>query len=344
MGAIKPIAAETALIDALDGATGWLAQLREATRMQGLPNRRDEMWKWSDLRRAAGDVSKAGELEITGADMGSDTLEPADGASVELGFHASAGVSAQALSLTVKAGRSVTLVERYRAEPGSLGHAHIAIAIEPGGRLERICIHDEAGEGVLIASARIDLAENADLNQVVISFGGKLIRNECHVMHAGTHSEARLNGIYLLDQGRHNDFTTSVHHTGSGGITRQLVKGAVGAHARGVFQGKFKVDRAAQLTDAKMAHRALMLDARAEIDAKPELEIYADNVQCAHGNAIGALDETALFYMRQRGIPLVQARALLIESFLAEPLDAITDEVLRDDLRALLQRRLKAVS
>jgi Fe-S cluster assembly protein SufD len=342
MGMIKPIAAETALIGTLEGATGWLAQLREATRIQGLPTRRHEMWKWSDLRRAAGEITSAGSITLTGA--ASDALEPADGETIELGVSASAGASAAALSLVVKSGRCVTLVERYRCEAGSLGQLHLDITIEDGARLERVCIHDEAEAGVLIASSRIDLAGNARLNQVALSFGGKLLRNETHVMHAGEHSEANLHGVYLLDEGRHNDYTTSVHHTGPGGLTRQLVKGAVAARARGVFQGKFKVDRAAQLTDAKMTHRALMLDERAEIDAKPELEIYADNVQCAHGNAIGTLDETALFYMRQRGIPLLQARALLIESYLAEPLDFIADERLRDELRARLQQRLRAIS
>ncbi len=342
MGVIKPIAAETALIEALDGATGWLAQLREATRIQGLPTRRNEMWKWSDLRRAAGEITSAGTMTVTGA--AGEVLEPADGETVELGVSASVGASAAALSLKVKSGRSVTLVERYEGEAGSLGNFHLDITIEDGARLERICIHDETEAGVLIASASIALAEHAHLTQIALSFGGKLVRNETHVTHAGEHSEAHLHGVYLLDEGRHFDYTSSVHHTGPGGITRQLVKGAVAAHARGVFQGKFKVDRTAQLTDAKMTHRALMLDDRAEIDAKPELEIYADNVQCAHGNAIGTLDETALFYMRQRGIPLVQARALLIESYLAEPLDFVSDEALRDDLRARLQKRLRAIS
>ena len=342
MGVIKHIAAETALIATLEGATGWLAQLREATRIQGMPTRRHEMWKWSDLRRAAGEITTAGTITLTGAASGA--LEPADGETVDLGVSASSGASAAALSLIVKSGRSVTLVERYRADAGSLGNVHLDITIEDGARLERICIHDEAEQGVLIASSRIDLAGNARLTQIALSFGGKLMRNETHVMHAGEQGEVNLHGIYLLDEGRHHDYTTSVHHTGPGGTTRQLIKGAVAAHARGVFQGKFKVNRAAQLTDAKMTHRALMLDERAEIDAKPELEIYADNVQCAHGNAIGALDETALFYMRQRGIPLVQARALLIESFLAEPLDFISDEALRAELRTALQQRLRAIS
>ena len=102
--------------------------------------------------------------------------------------------------------------------------------------------------------------------------------------------------------------------------------------ARGVFQGKFHVRRPAQHTDAEMRHDAIMLSDTSEIRSKPELEIYADDVACAHGNTIGALDESALFYMRQRGIPLSQARALLTEAFLASVFDTLEDEVMRESL------------
>ena len=153
-----------------------------------------------------------------------------------------------------------------------------------------------------------------------------------------------LNGVYLVGEGRQADFTSVITHQGPGGKTSQLVKGAAAAHGRGVFQGKFKVEREAQQTDARMTHRALMLDEKAEIDAKPELEIYADDVQCAHGNALGALDETALFYMRQRGIPGPKARALLIESFLAEPLQAVSDEALREEMLVEMREELEALT
>ena len=93
-----------------------------------------------------------------------------------------------------------------------------------------------------------------------------------------------------------------------------------------------------------MTHRALMLGEKAEIDAKPELEIYADDVQCAHGNALGTLDETAFFYMRQRGLPEAKARALLIESYLAEPLDMVRDETLRETLKSVLRTKLEALA
>jgi Fe-S cluster assembly protein SufD len=334
--------AETALITALDGATGWRAQLREATRAQGLPTKRNELWKWSDLRRAANDVEAPGELVVEGLDDAA--LRADDGARLNLTLTAKTGASAADAELTVPAGHAVTLVEHYRAEAGALGNWHVKITLEEGARLDRVCIGADAPEGVFVSSAEIVLAPGAKLNQRTLDFGAKLSRIETHITHPGEGAEVNLGGVYLLDEKRHADTTTFVRHTGPGGITTQLVKGASAAHGHGVFQGKFIVERAAQQTDARMTHRALMLDERAEIDAKPELEIYADDVQCAHGNALGALDETALFYMRQRGLPAARARALLIESFLAEPLDGIADETLRDTLKGELRTRLEALS
>jgi Fe-S cluster assembly protein SufD len=123
----------------------------------------------------------------------------------------------------------------------------------------------------------------------------------------------------------------------------QLVKGAARPGGRGVFQGKIVVAEGAQKTDARQTHRALLLGDGAEIDAKPELEIYADDVQCAHGNTIGALDETALFYLRSRGLPLAQARALLIEAFLLEAIPDWLDEALRGEIEGAIDGWLRAV-
>ena len=110
--------------------------------------------------------------------------------------------------------------------------------------------------------------------------------------------------------------------------------------ARGVFQGRIVVEEGADHTEARMGHHALILSDRAEVDAKPELEIYADDVSCAHGNTVGALDEEALFYIRQRGIPETQARALLVEAFVGEVIDRIGHEAARDVARAWVAQRL----
>jgi len=148
----------------------------------------------------------------------------------------------------------------------------------------------------------------------------------------GTDCELTANGAYLLNYKRHIDMTSHIDLGVPDTLVRQSVKGVVTDKSRGVFQGKFHVRRPAQHTDAEMRHDALMLSDTAEIRSKPELEIYADDVACAHGNTIGALDESALFYMRQRGIPLTQARALLTEAFVAEVFDDLEDEELRESL------------
>ena len=121
------------------------------------------------------------------------------------------------------------------------------------------------------------------------------------------------------------DLTTEVIHEGEGGSTAQLHQGArcAARSLRAVFQGRIVVARGADRTDAKMGHHGLILSERAEIDAKPELEIYADDVACAHGNTVGALDEEALFYARSRGIPEAEARAMLTEAFVGEVVDRI---------------------
>ena len=120
-------------------------------------------------------------------------------------------------------------------------------------------------------------------------------------------------------------------------MTRQLIKGVARKGGRGVFQGKIVVERGAQKTDARQYHQGMLLEDGAEIFAKPELMIHADDVQCAHGNTAGGLDESALFYMRSRGIPEAEARALLIEAFLVETIPGELPEALRDELIAAMQ-------
>ncbi|HKP78466.1 MAG TPA: SufD family Fe-S cluster assembly protein, partial [Phenylobacterium sp.] len=159
--------------------------------------------------------------------------------------------------------------------------------------------------------------------------------------HPGGHADLRLDGVYLLADKRHADLTTVVTHSDVDGATQQLTKGVVRDQARAVFQGRIIVAEGADRTDARMGHHALILSDRAEVDAKPELEIYADDVSCAHGNTVGALDENALFYARQRGIPEPEARALLTEAFIGEVIDRIEHEGARDIVRAWAAERLR---
>src|SRR5207302_7262357 len=154
-----------------------------------------------------------------------------------------------------------------------------------------------------VSQAEVTLAARASFGQTMVASGARRQRLETRVQHPGGHAELRLDGVYLLADKRHSDQTTIVTHESTDGTTAQLTKGVVRDQARGIFQGRIVVEEGADRTDARMGHHALVLSDRAEVDAKPELEIYADDVACAHGNTVGALDEDAMFYARQRGMP-----------------------------------------
>lgn len=211
--------------------------------------------------------------------------------------------------------------------------------LNKGARLERTVYQAGSDDNAQAITAMIEQDAGAESVQTVLAFGGKLARIETRLVHRETGSKATLNAAYLAGHGRHVDITTHVRHGAPACITRQQTKGAVLDGGRGVFQGKFLVPRTSgQQTDATMQHNALLLEEGAEVFAKPELEILADDVQCAHGNTSGALDPAQLFYLRQRGIPLTAARALLTEAFIAEALESAGDleEALRSEAAAWL--------
>ncbi|KCZ87299.1 FeS assembly protein SufD [Hyphomonas hirschiana VP5] len=215
----------------------------------------------------------------------------------------------------------------------------IEFTLQPGARLNRV-VYQRGGKGEAQAiTALIHQETDAQTKQTVLAFGAKVSRIETRLVHQETGSHATLNAAYLAGDGYHVDFTSHVRHGARACITRQATKGAVVNGGRGVFQGKFHVPRnAGQQTDASMQHNALLLEDGAEVFAKPELEILADDVQCAHGNTSGALDAAQLFYLRQRGIPLVQARAMLTEAFIAEALEdaGVHEDALRAQAQAWL--------
>jgi Fe-S cluster assembly protein SufD len=352
---------ETALIGQLPED----APLRTLLSEQGLPHRRVEEWKWTDLRTVVGKLpADPGVLTFTisrepdawaeqdeepgllmprlasalGEDIQVYTLQ--DGERLELGVEASSGVSNQQVLVLVPEDVKAELIESYAVEAGGFANLTLVIVVMPGAVLDRVIEQDASPDGALVVTSLVDLAPGATMNQTTLGFGAKLARLETHVNHAGEGAELRLDGAYVLGEGLHLDQTSVVRHVGPNGVTQELFKGAAAKGGRGVFQGKIHVEQAAQKTDAQMQHRGLLLDDKAEIDAKPELEIYADDVVCAHGNAFGALDEDALFYMRQRGLPDAKARALLTQSFLAEPIERIRDD---DDRERLMTRLLAAL-
>lgn len=327
------------------------------------PTRRVEAWRYTDLRRVLRETPPAspeGAVAPGGpfATLGGDELAvvngrcegfpgliaegPGDHVS-RLRFVSTAGGTGHqaTVAIEVKAGASLLLLESYEGRAANyVSNLALSIRLGAGARLTRVVIEDDSADALSISAAEVTMGEGAFFAQTVLTTGAKLQRHETRVAHPGQGAQVRIDGLYLLDGARHADLTSVVSHGGENGLTSQLTKGVVRDTARGVFQGKIVVERGADGTDARMGHHALILGERAEVDAKPELEIYADDVQCAHGNTVGNLDDAALFYMQQRGIPADEARALLTQAFLIEVVDRIEHEGAREVVREWLTARL----
>jgi Fe-S cluster assembly protein SufD len=327
-----------------------------------LPSKRDEDWRWTDLRGLlrvlpppsepfegeppAGPFAALANLPIHVVNASdpvvirSASIEPYV---VALHFAALGGGShAASAQIEVAEGAHLILLESYEGDAAAyVASLDLKISVAANGRLERIVLAADGSDGVSVSIADVTLAAGAQFSQTVLTDGARRQRIETRVAHPGAGANVRLDSAYLLAGQRHADATTVVEHQGVDGTTSQLTKGVVRDQSRGVFQGRIIVAQGADRTDARMAHNALILSDRAEVDAKPELLIFADDVQCAHGNTIGALDDEALFYMRQRGLPEVDARALLIEAFVGEVVERIDHEPAREVARAWAAERLR---
>lgn len=328
-----------------------------------LPGKRDEDWRWTDLRgliRQAPEPSAGINPASLGAGpfdaLAEDVIVVANGRGaahigVEPGetkvvalrvISRGDGAHAARVSVDVETGGRLVLLETYEGDAGGyLGQVGLLISVAENAAIERIVLASDGAEGVTVSEAQVELAPGSAFAQTVLTGGARRQRLQTTVRHPGGHAALRLDGVYLLADKRHADLTTVVTHVAVDGATEQLTKGVVRDQARGVFQGRIVVAEGADHTDARMGHHALILSDRAEVDAKPELEIYADDVSCAHGNTVGALDDEALFYARQRGIPEPEARAMLTEAFIGEVLDRIVHEPTREVARAWTAERLR---
>lgn len=288
--------------------------------MSALPDRRDEAWRWSDLRRAVADTT------VRVADAGDHIIErlaaPLDAARRH----------------EVRAGESETMLTHLA--PVGFAAESLEIDVGAGATLTRFVL--QTGAGIPLALTRVRLAAGAVFRQFVLSEGAKLARLETIIRLEGEGAHADIGAVYLADSGAHADITTTIVHAAPRTRTTQIVRGAARSGGRGVFQGLIQVDAGAVGVDARQRHDALLLEDGAEVFAKPELRIDCDDVQCAHGNTVGALDAGALFYMRQRGIDEATAHALLIEAFVAEAVPEWVDEEMRAKIAGQVQAWLGA--
>jgi Fe-S cluster assembly protein SufD len=212
--------------------------------------------------------------------------------------------------------------------------------LENGAALTRVALVEEVGDAVHLSESEAVLMSDAKLHAFALLLGGGTVRHEVNVALAADNAQCRIDGAFVVADGEEANVVTAIDHAATGGTTSELIKGVAAGRGHGAFQGTIKVREGAQQTDARQTSRNLILGRRASIDTKPELEILADDVKCAHGASVGELDETALFYLRSRGIPTAEARRLLIEGFLREPIEGIADAAIREHLLRRLSLRL----
>ncbi len=245
-------------------------------------------------------------------------------------INSGAGFSFGQSMMRFSEGARATLIETYEGESAGF-YAHLFHKVlRDGARVKRYVLDETGASAITHAICATKIDGGARLEQTSLSTGGRLARHETHAHFWAPQASASIDSVSLLSADRHADFTSNVRHLAENCTVRQLHKGAAKDRGRNVFQGKFFVDREAQKTDAKMTANALLLSDAAEANHKPELEIYADDVECAHGSTVGALDENALFYLRQRGLDEAAARALLVEAFVGEVVERIDDDQVRD--------------
>ena len=306
---------------ALEGAGGSTAgtpgleaaDLRE--RLARCPDAKDQAFRLlndafiSDLARVSFAANQDEPIQLRLACTTADAVRhprvlvdvaPGTQATLVLDLDGAAGLTNLVADIDVGDDASLELVI---AQPGSARSAHFHVTS---------------------VSARV--ARNGRLRSRTLTSGGTLVRNDLDVVLAGEGAECRLEGLFLAADSQLVDNHTSVDHAVPHCSSHELYKGILADRARGVFRGRVLVRPDAQKTDATQSNPNLLLGAGAEIDTKPQLEIYADDVKCSHGATVGQLDEDALFYLRSRGIGEGAARALLVRAFAAEILDTLPED------------------
>jgi Fe-S cluster assembly protein SufD len=232
------------------------------------------------------------------------------------------------------AGAGLTLFESHDGPDGVDYQVNAAIDLMLGDRagFDHVKIGAEGRDALHLSTLSATIGAAARFADMTFTTGGKVVRNQLFVRCDGAGSSLAINGASLLNGRQHADTTMLVDHAAGHCHGREVFKAVLDDASRGVFQGKIIVRRGAQKTDARMMSRALLLSDEAEADNKPELEIFADDVQCGHGATSGALDDNLKFYLMARGIPEREAEALLIQSFVAEAIEGVAHEGARDAL------------
>lgn len=240
------------------------------------------------------------------------------------------------LLVTVGAGAVATLLESHVGSGETLSNTVTEITVGADAVLHHYKVQNEDAAATHLAATQAVVGAKAVYEAFALSFGARLARHDIRVCLDGEGAEARVNGAYAADSGQHMDTSSFIDHALPHCTSAQTYKGVVDGTGRGVFQGRINVRRDAQGTNGHQLHKALLLSRKAEVDTKPELTIYADDVQCSHGATCGELDQDQLFYLRARGLDEAEARGLLIEGFLDDVIDSVSSDAVRLAMRDMV--------
>jgi Fe-S cluster assembly protein SufD len=246
--------------------------------------------------------------------------------------------------VVVEEGARAMVIESHEGPPGSDYQVNTALElfVGDGAHVDHVKIIGEGSDALHVSTLAAAIGARARFNAFTYTAGGAVVRNQLFLKFDGEDTVAGIRGATLLKGRQHADTTLVVNHIAQRCQSREVFKSVLDDEAHGVFQGRIIVRPHAQKTDAKMMTRALLLSERAEAVNKPELEIFADDVQCGHGATAGALDDDLKFYLMARGIPRPEAEALLIRAFLGEAIDGIEHAGLREALMDNVVEWLKA--
>jgi Fe-S cluster assembly protein SufD len=257
---------------------------------------------------------------------------------IEMVHVATRGALAVRHALEVGNGATVRVIETHRGTGAFPYQSSVALGgvIGDGATVGYTKVQVDAPDALHVGTAMLALAAGAAFDHLAVTAGAAVSRSQIYLETGGDHARAGFWGAIMIGGRQHADATLVIEHATGGATTRVLYKSAIDGEAEGVFQGKVIVARDAQKTDAKMTSRALLLSENAQFSAKPELEIYADDVQCGHGATSGQIDPNELFYLMARGIPRNEAEQLLVEAFLADGIDRQGDGVIAAPLKVLI--------
>lgn len=239
----------------------------------------------------------------------------------------------------IGAGAKVVVIERHIATAGdeaALVSSVSDITVGEGAEVTWVVVQQQGAADTFLGQVRVDLGADAKLKLFNVNAGGKLVRQELRIDANGEGSELTLRGVNLIGGEQHVDVTLVLGHNVPNTISTDVFRNVVFDRGRGVFQGMIKVAIDAQKTDAKMSCNTLLLSDEADFSAKPELEIFADDVVCGHGATVADIDDNHLYYLKARGIPENIARAMLVNAFVAEVVEELEDEPLVEALEAII--------